>query len=245
MKRIYLWWPDSASFSEELARKAMVSLCAHAVGDSGQRIEGDPVFERVTEGRTKNAPTYSACGDLPHWAWRCLGVRNEKIVNRSDDGGAIPWAMGVNISRIVYSTGSAFVPTTELTAFKQAGWLGGDTLFVTSPEHVMVAAQEVRLAVGSVVVASFYEYGQFDKKLGKRSGALHDKLVRRPTISTITIANVDGTRERTLMGLVNLGRLLENEPGLESAIVPDDFEGGHPDDSPYTEVDKAGKALDL
>lgn len=85
-----------------ILRRAAVALARHAIGGKTGRDVGDPVFEEVTEGRRKaneerrargsNEVAYSSCGDLAHWMLRRLGVRDERFVNRNDDGGDHPWS---------------------------------------------------------------------------------------------------------------------------------------------------------
>ena len=57
----------------------------------------------VVEGRQKWRG-YSSCGDLVHWCLRRAGFRDERVLNREDDDGSIPWRVSVNVSRLVYSS---------------------------------------------------------------------------------------------------------------------------------------------
>ena len=140
MKRIHLHnLTDVRRVAVELARWAV---------DDGERKVGDPVHEWVTEGRRKqyedalrrgaswaiNMPAgYSSCGDLAHWLLMCLGCRDERVVNRGDDGGIKGWAVGANISRLVSS------PWYRTDLDPQPG----DILQVASPHHVAVLLERV------------------------------------------------------------------------------------------------------
>lgn len=145
---------------EETLRIAAVAAARFACNGSAGRVLGDPVFNAVTEGRAK-WKGYSACGDLAHYVLRELGFRDEHILNRSDDGGQVPWRMGVNLSRIVYSLTPAFVWARPALRPKP-----GDILYMAPPEHVCVLEA---LDEGAASVATF-DYGQFNYALGKPSG---------------------------------------------------------------------------
>lgn len=94
----------------ELVRAASVAIATWAVrGTSGVEV-GDYRHEVVTEGRrqqweratAKGAEwamrgVYSSCGDLPMFVAKCLGCRDESIVNRNDDFGTVAWKPGLNI----------------------------------------------------------------------------------------------------------------------------------------------------
>lgn len=96
-------------------RDVALVLAAHATQDGRGRDVGDPVHEEVTEGRRKaneerrarGSPevAYSSCGDLPHWMLDRLGCTDERLVNRTDDGGQTPWKIGANLTRIVNAPG--------------------------------------------------------------------------------------------------------------------------------------------
>jgi hypothetical protein len=91
-------------------RDVAVALAAYATNDGRGRGLGDPVHELVTEGRrlaneqrrrhgSPEVPYYSCC-DLGHWLLSCLGCTDEAVVNRTDDGGHVPWLVSVNFSRL-------------------------------------------------------------------------------------------------------------------------------------------------
>lgn len=97
-------------------RRVAVALATWAATDEQGRPRklGDPVHEAVTEGRrsqyeaalkagqewARKLPGYFSCGDLAHWLLARLGVRDERLVNRNDDGGQIPWRAAENLLRI-------------------------------------------------------------------------------------------------------------------------------------------------
>lgn len=131
-------------------RAAAVALTRYAVDadGAGKRASGDPVHESITEGRRlqyeralaagqawavamSRKGGYSSCGDLAHWLLLCLGCRDERLVNRSDDCGEIPWIPGVNLSRIQSH------PAYVRAVVGPRPWLG-DVLYVQSPDHVSV-----------------------------------------------------------------------------------------------------------
>ncbi len=142
---------DDGKFSEDLTRKVIVANAKYAVdGDKG-RTEKDPVFKEITEGR-QSFNGYSSCGDLIQWSLRRIGLRDEKIINRTDDDGNMPWKVGVNISRLVFSTGPNFVH-----AGKEFNAKPGDMCLIgeNGQEHVFIIAE----VNGTEVVS--YDYGQF------------------------------------------------------------------------------------
>lgn len=153
--------PPSGPFAtEQELRDAATLIARYACNADEGRVLGDPVFEEVTEGRN-HWPKYSACGDLPQFMLMKLGLRDERIVNRSDDGGTQPWSIGQNLSKLVYRTGKAFVWTTITKRPKP-----GDVLYVALPEHVCVLDRLDETA-GTV---STFDYGLFDAKKGKPAG---------------------------------------------------------------------------
>lgn len=84
-------------------RMAALALCEHACGYDKGRAKDDPVYREVTEGRDGPGPEqrkkYSSCGDLAHWMYKRLGIR-EPWLNRTDDGVFGNWVAGVNVSRL-------------------------------------------------------------------------------------------------------------------------------------------------
>ena len=152
--------PSGPFATEQELRDAAVAIAHYACnGDDGREL-GDPVFEEVTEGRNR-WPKYSACGDLPQYALMRLGLRDERILNRSDDGGSEPWSIGQNLSRLVSRTGKAFVWSTVKKRPKP-----GDVLYVAMPEHVCVL-ESIDDRAGTIAT---FDYGLFDRKTGKPAG---------------------------------------------------------------------------
>jgi hypothetical protein len=84
-------------------RSAAVALCEYACGYDAGRRKDDPVYVEVTEGRDGPGPEqrkhYSSCGDLAHWMYKRLGIR-EPFINRTDDGVNGPWRAGENVTRL-------------------------------------------------------------------------------------------------------------------------------------------------
>lgn len=126
----------------EAWRRLAGALCEYACGYARGRDKTDPVYVEVTEGRDGPGPAqrkrYSSCGDLAHWMFERLGLR-EKFLNRASLGpnGANGWVPGVNVSRLAYC-GIAKIP--------KPGWCPqlGDVLLVwNTPQgtdaHVTIA----------------------------------------------------------------------------------------------------------
>jgi hypothetical protein len=124
--------PQRRFLDEATLRAAAVDAARFACNGAAGRVLGDPVFELVTEGRNR-WKGYSACGDLAHYVLRELGYRDERVLNRDDDGGEVPWKVGANLSRLVFGTGDAFVWAKGTRRPKP-----GDILYVAPPEHVCV-----------------------------------------------------------------------------------------------------------
>ena len=93
----------ATDISPELWRTAAVALCEFACGPKDARSKDDPVYAEVTEGRDGPGPEerkrYSSCGDLAHWLYKRLGIR-EPWLNRTDDYMFGPWKPGENIIRL-------------------------------------------------------------------------------------------------------------------------------------------------
>lgn len=219
MKRVYLWEPGTPEIHLPTVRQAAVALANFAVDGANGRRPPDAIHEWITEGRrtqwerahaaghrwAQGVP-YSSCGDLAHWMLMCLGCRDELVINRGDDGGVKGWVPGPNISRLV---GSRFY-------VKSGEPEPGDILHVAQPDHVAVLLE--RVSDDQLVTA---DYGQ---PYGRRRVC----RVRDTWWGRIV-------RGRTLQGFVSLARIVEGGAFTESAIVPDDFQGGVQDDNPYDE----------
>ena len=224
MKRILLRPPGTSGIHLPTVRAAAVALGRYAVDDGRGRAVGDPVHEQITEGRRlqyeralaagaewarKMPAGYSSCGDLAHWLLLCLGVRNETTLNRGDDGGVHPWLAGPNMSRLVRSPW--YVPASERGMPDD-----GDILHVAAPDHVSVLLEQV--SPDQWLTA---DYGQPDG--------------RQRVCQVRDVSQGIMVRGRVLQGWVSLGLLATSGALVESAIVPDDFVGGTPDDNPHPE----------
>jgi hypothetical protein len=192
--------PSRTYPTEDALRAEAVRIARYACdGDKG-RLFGDPVFEQVTEGRQK-WKGYSACGDLAQYVLKELGFRDERLVNREDDGGVLPWAMGKNLSKLVFNPIGAFV-----WASGNARPKPGDILYMSKPEHVAVL-DEVDEAGGRIVTC---DYGQFDTAAGKPAGK------RRSTTFTVQGRTLM-LGKRTQHGWLDLAKL----PGLIHPATPE------------------------
>jgi hypothetical protein len=209
---------DSMALDQGLLRAVMVANARFACNGGAGRNQGDPVFEEVVEGRQRWTG-YSSCGDLVHWCLRRAGLRDERVLNREDDDGTVPWRVGANVSRLVYATGQAF------SWWKIGNPLGlrpGDMALVgeNGQEHVFIVAEVTDNTVTS------YDYGQFFA--GKHGGK---RTIRHLHYGPGQRLHLYATQ---LPGRPFIGRLdpcellrphfLRNE--LASAEVPDDFDDG-------------------
>ena len=189
-----------APFASETAlRVEAVRIAEYACNGRVGRVLGDPVFKVVTEGRG-GARHYSACGDLAHYMLKELGVKNERLVNRNDDGGPVPWAIGKNLSRIVYGAGGAFVWARPGRRPKP-----GDILYVAMPEHVCVL-ERLDDARGRV---STFDYGQWDYTQNKPAGRRVERQFGSAGKQTLFVGS------RILKGWLDLSLL----PGLVAPAV--------------------------
>lgn len=200
----------------ELVARAAIALATYAVnGDKGRLGGGvDSVFEEVTEGRQTASDTrrahgskevpYSACGDLPAYVLSRLGIVDEHLVNRTDDGGAVAWKSGVNISILAShsSFGHGRIPQR------------GDP-FIIGPDWHTAILEAWRDASGIITSC---DYGQYDPKTGARAARRVRTLSKHGTIWLI------GSDHRPLYGSIDLTALRYMHP----AEVPDDFDEGLP-----------------
>lgn len=182
--------------SEDALRAEAVRIARHACGGDSGRVYGDPVFEEVTEGRQK-WKGYSACGDLAHYMLRQLGFRDERILNREDDGGVLPWKIGANLSRLVFNPLGAFVWVSGNSRPKP-----GDVVYMSKPEHVAV----LEALDEQAGVITTLDYGQWDYAAVKPAA-------KRRVNSFAVEGRTLKIGKRTLHGWLDLARL----PGL---IVP-------------------------
>lgn len=185
--------PQRRFLDEATLRAAAVEAARFACNGAAGRVLGDPVFELVTEGRNR-WKGYSACDDLAHYVLRELGYRDERVLNRDDDGGEVPWKVGANLSRLVFGTGDAFVWAKGTRRPKP-----GDILYVAPPEHVCVL-EELDEQRGRIAT---FDYGQRDEATNKPAGRRRES----------SFAARDGALHvgaRVLRGWLDLARL----PGL-------------------------------
>lgn len=93
----------SPDLTLDVWRSAAVALCEYACGPEPGRRKDDAVYVEVTEGRDGPGPEqrrhYSSCGDLAHWLYKRLGIR-EAWINRTDDGAFAAWKSGANVSQL-------------------------------------------------------------------------------------------------------------------------------------------------
>ncbi len=181
-------------FNDEATLRAAAIVAARfACNGAAGRVLGDPVFDLVTEGRNK-WKGYSACGDLAHYVLRELGFRDERILNRNDDGGRLPWKVGANLSRLVFASGEAFV-----WAKRDRRPQPGDILYLAPPEHVCVLEwlDEERGRIAS------FDYGLWDNTVNKPAGKARETSFTMGTTSLRVGA-------RVLRGWLDLAQL----PGL-------------------------------
>lgn len=93
----------SPELTLDVWRAVAVGLAEYACGYEAGRSKDDDVYKEVTEGRDgplpANRAAYSSCGDLAHWLYKRLGIRQEWI-NRRDDGAHGPWRPGANITAL-------------------------------------------------------------------------------------------------------------------------------------------------
>jgi hypothetical protein len=186
--------------SEDALRAEAVRIARYACdGDKG-RLFGAPVFEAVTEGRQK-WKGYSSCGDLCQYVLRELGFRDERLLNRDDDGGVLPWKIGANLSKLVFNPIGAFVWAASGKRPKP-----GDIVYMSKPEHVAVL-EELDEAAGRITT---YDYGQWDYQAVRAAG-------KRVTNRFAVEGRALKIGKRTLHGWLDLTRL----PGLIVPVTPE------------------------
>lgn len=232
MKRVWLVDDAGALLNNDgtcraaphLVRAASVALAMHATGYPSGRNPGDPVFEEVTESRVSEnekrrkagSPerVYYSCGDLANWVLTMLGCRDERLVNRTADGGEHPWNfMGArnNITMI------AGCPQRRLHAsFPQQLPGEGDVLFLDHAGGHVCVVQSWDDEAGMVHTE---DYGQPYARSRAR------KLTRRSILHSrsggIDRIYLDGSE-------VPWWLPIDMIPLHRAAIVPDSFVGGIP-----------------
>lgn len=190
-------------------RRVALELAAYATNDGQGRDVGDPVHEAVTEGRTKGneerrakgSPEvpYSSCTDLATWVLVSMGCTDESLINRSDDGGRIPWQIGASLPRLV-----------RAPSYQQAAAGGtpaaGDILFLADRGgHVAVLRVWDELA-GLVTTD---DYGQ---PYGRRR---HRTLMRQGGVWTLDGRPLGGWIDLDAVPLDGPAKL---PPGVEEAV---------------------------
>lgn len=215
MKRVHL--------KQSEVRAAAVALILFAVNGPLGRKPGDPVHEWVTEGRRKHFEDalrrkepwavamkagYHSCGDHAHFLLMCLGVRDERYLNRGHDGGIKPWLASVNLTRL-----QELPAYRRVSAGQPANVQPGDILHVSAPDHVM-GLVELDEDAGTITTGDYgMPHGQLvTRKFSRRGGQVF-------------------IGDRVLRGFVDISAV----PREDSALVPLTFEGGTEDDNPYLE----------
>lgn len=160
---------------------------------------GDEHFEEIAQGRERQTPIYSSCGDLVHWALYRAGYRGP-VLNRSVPAEHLKWDMGLNLDHIL-SGGR-----------KVGAWVDwkadllpapGDACMIFDPqkpnhEHVFWVL-EVEGASGKVVSA---DAGQVNEK-----GHQCARIVTRFLKPNGRMAAEDGRLGRFLKGWLDPSRL--------------------------------------
>lgn len=228
MKRV--WLRDV-----ETIRSAAVSIARWMTNGSSRSV-GDPVHTYVTEGRMKQwvearargeawamKMAYSSCGDPVHTLFAMLGCRDEGIVNRTEDGGEHDWISGMNIN---YLTRSKVLrhPGDGLPQ-------PGDPVFVMNVHggHVCIlekiAPHPTAPPTRTMWRATTHDYGQGNPVDAQQKEKDLEIKVDTMGHTTMTLGG------NPVMYWVDLSLLTLEE----SALVPDSFEGGEPDENPYAE----------
>ena len=223
MRRAYLVLSgqsySTGCVDESVVRATAVALGYFAVNGTTGRGVGDPVHEWVTEGRRLadeqrrsqgvHEDPYSSCADLAHWLLMCLGCQDERVINRSDDGGTVPWQIGANISRLVGSPW--YVPANRPGTFPKPG----DIFHVCNDpgtEHIAIL-EDVDLTNSNL---QSFDYGQ----------PYGLACTRRITNWNSQYYIIGGRR---LRGWIDISKVAYTQ----SAVLPPDCLLGMPDDNPY------------
>lgn len=223
MKRVWLRTIDAV-------RSGAVSIARWMTNDDHRDV-GDPVHTYVTEGRMKQwvdarargdawaqRMIYSSCGDASNTLFAMLGCRDEALVNRTEDGGEHDWISGVNISHLTRSK----VLRHPGDGMPQPG----DVLFQMNVHggHVSIMDHIVENADGTMRAIT-HNYGQGNKTDAKKKD--EPLVVQVDSIGHTTMA-ISG---HPIVYWADLSLITFEE----SALVPDAFEGGEPDENPYAE----------
>jgi hypothetical protein len=151
--------------------------------------DGDAHFSEVCKDWKGGGTT---CGFLPHWLiWR-LGVRDPKLVNRSEITDGLHYMDGMNISKIWNGGQSPFVPR-RADAVPEPG----DICFISNgppiTEHVFVFLSEV--ATSGTTTFEVGEAGQVNQA-GKQCARIHNPSFHNGQVGT-----------RNLVGWISLKKL--------------------------------------
>lgn len=218
----------------EVVREAIILLADWAARG---RDLGDPVHEWVTEGRRKQYEDavrrkatwalnmkagYSSCGDLWHFVLMLLGCRDERIVNRNDDGGLVGWAVGRNLSHV-----------TGLPAFRKRGEPEpGDFLHLQSPDHATILLKK-QPALGGASVTEYWTTANYGSPYGAVKA---QRVVRREGTGEIYL---DGRRVVGFLAVEDIVPMLTNP-----ALLPDGMDVGIETDNPYVDELPVPKGVD-
>lgn len=249
MNRIHLRKSLRDPLDESLVRSAIVELARFACNGTTGRQKGDPVFERVTEGRQEcwtvdgKRRCYSACGDLPHFvAWCAAGgvvdfreVRQSLgWINRAEAWG---WRVGWNLIKLHAETGAAWFRHRKIGDGVRQATRPGDVWLIGEygNEHGFV----VESIEGDVV--NSFDFGQFFELAGvwEHGGKARSRSLR-PGLDGRLLVGDDLDGWRPLHGRLNMFAALRTADesigkpgGLVASLVPDGVKGGIPDDNPY------------
>lgn len=216
MRRVHLWQPGTGAQSVEVIRQAACALALYAVDDDYKkgRVSGDPIHEEVTEGRRKAWEDARKKGA----EWARTGTYSScgdlahwllyKLGCREDWVNRrehLGWKVQANIWKLV--TCPAYVRKGEP--------IPGDILHMVTPgipnsDHVCA------------IVARTFNDLWITCDYGQPYGLKKDCPIDRQ-------GDVTFVRGRLLKGYVDLSQVALKD----SALVPDDFEGGVDDDNPY------------
>ena len=190
---IQLKYQDGTILEDEL-RNLAIAICKYACDNDNGRTEDDPVYKEITEGRQVNANNYSSCADQGHFILKTLGITDERVMNRTDDDGSVPWIMGANISMLKYG------------GTKVGCWVDWKKDLIPNKGDICLIMNDNATA-HILICESFtedifhsYDYGQFFSKLGKHGG----KKRERPIKNMLGGKYLDGRR---LQGWIDLTKL--------------------------------------
>ena len=243
MKRTYTWEPNAETvLHEPTVRAASVALARYGCDGATGRLQGDPVFEEITEGRQASwmvngkKRSYSGCGDLIHWVlWRLMGAdpytgdspeakraraELKRWMNRAE---AYGWKTGFNIAKLRWKCGA-------WRSFKKGEFdpQPGDCLLIGEGGREHVAIFEGR--DGDTYTS--LDYGQFFN--GKHGGKLCTRRIARGGDGRIHVGNA---RLRPVIGVVDVWKAAILVHPTFAALVPDTFDGGVPSDNPHDPED--------